>query len=246
MVSKRLRTSTLESSSDSINNFLENATSEVLELFEEHLRKSLKMKEIEIRTLSEKIKCIEKSYEEKIKNQSEQIKKLESENKILSAENKKLVEDKTCDDCDKKTNIIEEQKKDMFKLKTSMNLDEVRWKNHIFRRQMKLKGMKKILYERDLQIIDLQDALEKKIEMEETSATTSNEGESEYVECEDENIEISEEERESPLISQIDSFLDSLSGTDDNDHSTKIDKIAKKVVQKSRGKKRNVMLKRSF
>ena len=131
----------------------------------------------------------------------------------------------------------------MFKLKTSMNLDEVRWKNHIFRRQMKLKGMKKILYERDLQIIDLQDALEKKIEMEETSATISNEGESEYVEHKDENIE---EERESPLISQIDSFLDSLSGTDDNDHSTKIDKIAKKVVQKSRGKKRNVMLKRSF
>merc|ERR1712126_54557 len=233
---KRPRISSSTPSSDSIGKYLENAVSDALKIFEENFRKSLKMKEVEIRTLSEKIKYMEKSYEEKIRDQSEKIEKLVNENNLLSAENRKLLEEKKCDGCEEKTKFIEEQKKDMFKMKTSMNLDEVRWKNHIFRRQIKLKEMKKILHERDLEIMNLQDTLENKMNIEEPSSTTSNQGivsigESEYVD--------DEEERESPLISQIDSFLDSLSGTDekdDNEHSTKIDKIAKTVVQRSRGK----------
>ena len=263
MSSKRQRISTSESSD--ITKFLENKTNEVLSLFEEHLRKNLNLKQLEIKALTEKIKYMEKSYEEKMKSQDIEIKKLMEDNKILTAENKKLLIGKPCEQCDQKEKIISEQKKEL----ESKNSDEIRWKNHIFKRQTKLKSLKKILVSRDETICELEDRLEaaeakiinndKPSENRKTESKTFAKTE-EYVEYEDDKRECP-----SPLISQIDSFLNTINSDDidqskmevteddndkvddivtkksddDTDHSTKIDKIAKAVLKRGR-KKRNV------
>ena len=262
MNSKRQRINTSESS---VKMFFESKTNEVLSLFEEHLRKNLNLKQLEIRTLTEKMKYMEKSYEEKIKSQNEKIMKLMEDNKILSAENKKLLTEKPCEQCDQKEKIINEQKKEL----KSKNSDEIRWKNHIFKRQTKLKSLKKILVSRDETICELEDRLEaaeakiitndKPSENRKTESKTFAKTE-EYVEYEDDK-----KESPSQLISQIDSFLNTINSDDideskmevteddndkvddivtkksddDTDHSTKIDKIAKAVLKRGR-KKRNV------
>ena len=262
MNSKRQRINTSESS-DSIAKLMQCKTNEVLSLFEEHLRKNLNLKQLEIRTLTEKMKYMEKSYEEKIKSQNEKIMKLMEDNKILSAENKKLLTEKPCEQCDQKEKIISEQKKEL----ESKNSDEIRWKNHIFKRQTKLKSLKKILVSRDETICELEDRLEaaeakiinndKPYENRKTESKTFAKTE-EYVEYE-------YDKKESPLINQIDNFLNTINSDeideskmevteddndkvddivtkksdDDTDHSTKIDKIAKAVLKRGR-KKRNV------
>ena len=267
MNSKRQRISTSESS---VANFFQKKTNEVLSLFEEHLRKNLNLKQLEIKALTEKIKYMEKSYEEKMKSQDIEIKKLMEDNKILTAENKKLLIEKPCEQCDQKEKIISEQKKEL----ESKNSDEIRWKNHIFKRQTKLKSLKKILVSRDETICELEDRLEaaeakiitndKPSENRKTESKTFAKTE-EYVEYERER-EKPTYLTESPLISQIESFLNTINSDDtdqstkmevteddndkvddivtkksddDTDHSTKIDKIAKAVLKRGR-KKRNV------
>merc|ERR1712025_1458334 len=82
--------------------------------------------------------------------------RLMEDNKILSAENKKLLTEKPCEQSDQKEKIISEQKKEL----ESKNSDEIRWKNHIFKRQTKLKSLKKILVSRDETICELEDSIE--------------------------------------------------------------------------------------
>merc|ERR1712025_331591 len=154
--------------------------------------------------------------------------RLMEDNKILSAENKKLLTEKPCEQCDQKEKIISEQKKEL----ESKNSDEIRWKNHIFRRQTKLKSLKKILVSRDETIMELEDQIEAL--MKETKAIEAkinkNDKPSENLKTESKNVakteeyvEYEEDKRESPLsvvplISQIDSFLNTIN-SDDIDES---------------------------
>jgi len=235
---KRIRTSEPEAEfSIELSKFIQSVTRGPLSELSDLLTNSLKMKSLEIRTLSEKIKYMETSLttsEKKIKDQSEVISKLRDDNYNLTTENEKLL--KACDKCEENSKTINEQKKQIEECKK----EEERFKSHIFRRQVKLREMKTILATRDEKILDLQNEIEKVA----TRTTEKPISEDSKVICDQQkSTPAPEDEKGSTLINEINKFLISIN----SDASENLDKTGQQSVKKadqksrqSRGRKTNV------